>query len=85
MRLLHEIAIFQTVKSKVIISLFETVKLSVSISLRNLYKSLNSIKERRVKSCPTLKMKSTMFSKVYFQQNLDTNDSFSLSAQPDHM
>ena len=36
--LLHEIAIFQTVKSKVIVSLFET--------LRNLYKSLNSIKER---------------------------------------
>ena len=46
MRLLHEIAIFQTVKSKVIISLFETVRLSVSISLRNIYKSLNSIKER---------------------------------------
>ena len=45
MRLLHEIAIFQTVKSKVIISLFETVKLSVSISLRNVYNSLNSIKE----------------------------------------
>ena len=45
MRQLHEIAIFQTVKSKVIISLFETVKLSVSISLRNLYNSLNSIKE----------------------------------------
>ena len=40
MRVLHEIAIFQTVKSKVIISLFETV------SLRNLYNSLNSIKER---------------------------------------
>ena len=32
-------------KSKVIISLFETVRLSVSISLRNLYNSLNSIKE----------------------------------------
>ena len=46
MRLLHEIAIFQTVKSKVIISLFETVKLSVSISLRNLCNSLNSIKEK---------------------------------------
>ena len=45
MRLLHEIAIFQTVKSKVIISLFDTVRLSVSISLRNLYNSLNSIKE----------------------------------------
>ena len=41
--------------------------------------------DRGVKSCPTLKMKSTVFSKVYFQQNLDTNDSFSLSAQPDHM
>ena len=47
MRLLHEIAIFQTVKSIVIISLFETVRLSVSISLRNLYNSLNSIKEIR--------------------------------------
>ena len=46
MRLLHEIAIFQTVKSKVLISLFETVRLSVSISLRNLYNSLNSIKEK---------------------------------------
>ena len=45
MRLLHEIAIFQTVKSKVIISLFETVKLSVSFSLKNLFNSLNSIKE----------------------------------------
>ena len=38
-------AIFQTVKSKVIISLFETLSLSVSISLRNLYNSLKSIKE----------------------------------------
>ena len=46
MRLLHEIAFFQTVKSKVIISLFVTVTLSVSISLGNLYNSLNSIKER---------------------------------------
>ena len=45
MRLLHEIAIFQTVKSKMIISLFETVRLSVSISLRNLYNSLNSKKK----------------------------------------
>ena len=45
MRLLHEIDIFQTVKSKVIISLFEIVRLSVSISLRNLYNSLNNIKE----------------------------------------
>ena len=42
---MHEIAIFQTVKSKVIISLFETVRLSVSISLRNLYNSLNGIKK----------------------------------------
>ena len=48
MKLLHEIAIFQTVKSKVIISLFQTVRLSVSISLRNLYNSLNSIKEIRI-------------------------------------
>ena len=46
MRLLHEINIFQTVKSKVTISQFETVRLSVSISLRNLYNSLNSIKEK---------------------------------------
>ena len=45
MRLLHEIAIFQTVKSKVIISLFETVRLPVSILLRNLHNLLNSIKE----------------------------------------
>ena len=45
MRLFHEMAIFQIVKSKVIISLFETVRLSVSISLRNLYNSLNSIKK----------------------------------------
>ena len=45
MRLLYEIAIFQTVKSKVITSLFETVRLSVPISLRNLYNSLNNIKE----------------------------------------
>ena len=48
MRLLQEIAIFQTVKSKVIISLFETVRLSVSISLGNLYSSLNIIKEKLV-------------------------------------
>ena len=48
MRLLHEIAIFQIVKSKVIISLYETVRLSVSISLRNLYNSLNSIKEMAI-------------------------------------
>ena len=38
--------IFETVKSKVIISLFETVRLSVSISLRNLYNSLKCIKEK---------------------------------------
>ena len=42
---IHENAIFQTVKSKVIISLFETVRLSLSISPRNLYNSLKSIKE----------------------------------------
>ena len=48
MRLLHEIAVFQTVKSKVIISLLETVRLSVSISPRNLYNSLNSIKEKNL-------------------------------------
>ena len=54
MRLLHEIAILQTLKSEVIISLFETVRLSVSISLRNLYNSLNSIKEK-------------LFSKLHFK------------------
>ena len=37
--------VFETVKSKVIISLFETVGLSVSTSPRNLYNSLKSIKE----------------------------------------
>ena len=47
MRLLHKIAILQTVKSMVIISLFETVRLSVSISLKNLCNSFNSIKEIR--------------------------------------
>ena len=46
MTLFHKIPIFETVKSKVIISLFETVKLSVSISPRNLYNSLKSIKEK---------------------------------------
>ena len=45
MKLFHENPIFETVKSKVIISLFETVRLSVSISPRNLYNSLKSIKE----------------------------------------
>ena len=45
MKLFHENPIFETVKSKVIISLFETVRLSVSISPRNLYHSLKSIKE----------------------------------------
>ena len=40
-----KLLLFQKAKSKVIISLFETVRLSVSISLRNLYNSLNSIKE----------------------------------------
>ena len=43
---------FETVKSKVIISLFETVRLSVSISLRNLYNSLNSIKETFIPTTP---------------------------------
>ena len=37
--------IFETVKSKVIISLFKTVRLSISISPRNLYNSLKSIKK----------------------------------------
>ena len=55
MRLLHKIAIFQTVNSKVIISLFETVRLSVSISPRNLYNSLNSIKEKGVNCISSLK------------------------------
>ena len=32
--------------------------------------------DRYVKSCPTLKMKSSMFSLVYYLQNLDTNYSF---------
>ena len=45
MKLFHENPIFETVKSKVIISLFETVRLSVSISPRNLYNSLKSIKK----------------------------------------
>ena len=64
MRLLHEIAIFQTVKSKVIISLFETVRLSVSISLRNLYNSLNSIKEMYFSGGPSpFKMESSILRK----------------------
>ena len=44
MKLFHEKPIFETMKSKVIISLFETVRLSVSISPRNLY---NSLKRQR--------------------------------------
>ena len=32
--------------------------------------------DRYVKSCLTLKMKSTVFSLVYYLQNLDTNYSF---------
>ena len=52
MKLFHENPIFETVKSKVIISLFETVRLSVSISPRNLYNSLKSIKE--MQKSPTL-------------------------------
>ena len=46
MKLFHENPIFETVKSKVIISLFETVRLLVSISPRNLYNLLKSIKEK---------------------------------------
>ena len=45
MKLFYENPIFETVKSKVIISLFEIVRLSVSISPRNLYTSLKSIKD----------------------------------------
>ena len=45
MKLFDENPVFETVKSKVIISLFKTVRLSVSISPRNLYNSLKSIKE----------------------------------------
>ena len=59
MRLLHVIDIFQTVKSKVIISLFETLRLSVSISLRNLYNSLNSIKEN-VQFNPELQIRGSI-------------------------
>ena len=44
-KLVLENPIFETVKSKVIISLFGTVRLSVSIAPRNLYISLKSIKE----------------------------------------
>ena len=44
-RVFHEIPIFQTVISKVIISLSETVRLSISILLRNLYNSSKNIKE----------------------------------------
>ena len=51
MKLFHENPIFETVKSKVIISLFETVRLSVSISPRNLYNSLKSIKENYIPHC----------------------------------
>ena len=55
MKLFHENPIFETVKSKVIISLFETVRLSVSISPRNLCNSLNSIKEMHVfHLCPNM-------------------------------
>ena len=50
MILFHENPIFETVKSKVIMSLFETVRLSVSISPRNLYNPLKSIKENLVKN-----------------------------------
>ena len=43
--LFNENPVFETVKSKLIISLFEIVSLSVSILPRNLYNSLKSIKE----------------------------------------
>ena len=46
MKLFQENPIFETVKSKVIISLFETVRFSVSISPKNLYNSLKRIKEK---------------------------------------
>ena len=66
MRLLHEIAIFQTVKSKVIILLFEIVILSVSISLRNLNNSLNSIKESALKLLREGHMERLKFTCQYF-------------------
>ena len=65
MRLLHEIAIFQTVKSKVIISLFETVRLSVSISLRNLYNSLNSINENSLSHGSKVKLVRSIFTSIF--------------------
>ena len=46
MRLFHKNPVFETVKSKAIISLLETVRLLGSISLRNLYNPLKSIKEK---------------------------------------
>ena len=69
MRLLHEIAIFRTVKSKVIISLFETVRLSISISLRNLYNSLNIIKETKILSTETL----DFLTQIFFSGHLISN------------
>ena len=66
MRLLQEIAIFRTVKSKVIISLFETVRLSFSISLRNLYNSLNSITETSL----SLSLRRVVISKEIYKTSL---------------
>ena len=73
MRLLHEIAILQTVKSKVIMSLFEAVRLSVSISLRNLYNSLNSIKEIEfyTQDTKTLPPKSKCISDIYSELSMN--------------
>ena len=76
MRLLHEIAIFQTVKSKVIISLFETVRLSVLISLRNLYSSSNSIKETPV-IC-LMYFSDASFHEVYDELPQDTESEVSV-------
>ena len=67
MRLLHEIAIFQTVKSKVIISLFETVRLSVSISPRNLYNSLNGIKEKEM-LCVFIRLTSKVSNRLVVEE-----------------
>ena len=65
MRLLHEIAIFQTVKSKVIISLFETVRLSVLISLRNLYNSLFDFFNERSFFISLMNTKSGIFTRGF--------------------
>ena len=67
MKLFHENPIFETVKSKVIISLFETVRLSVSISPRNLYNSLKSIKEISVRDFLSLLLPFILCVHVYFE------------------